>query len=187
MSELILDIYKNLSKHPKRLNHVIEVSNVAGAIGKHYNLNTKDLKLAGLIHDYAKYMDINFYQKFISANLLEEYKSDTYMYHAISASNYFKEKYQINDNIYHAVYNHVTGRANMSSYEKIIFISDSIYFNNKNKTNAKKLYLLALKDLDLAVLETIKLNQQSLKNKGLELSNLQLATLNYYKELTWKK
>lgn len=175
MKPIIKDIMKNLQNHPKRLFHVISVALTASAIAKHHGLNVEEAYLAGMMHDYSKHENIEFHKKWLSKELINEYSDSTYLYHALSAANYFKDKYNISDNLYQAVANHVYGMPNMDKLTQVLFISDSIYFNNFY------LYTKALKNLDNATFLVCEDNIKKIVKRGLVVAKEQKLTYNYYK------
>ncbi|HHX78295.1 MAG TPA: HD domain-containing protein [Acholeplasmataceae bacterium] len=172
------DVYKKLSKHPKRLFHVNSVALTAVSLAKIYQIDFKKTYIAAIMHDYAKYENDDFYNHYISEELINKYQTTKVLYHSIAAANYAKIHYNIDEDIYNAIYNHVFGRPNMSVLEKIIFVSDSIYFTGKDHTI--HLYDIALKDLNQAVIEAIRLTADSLNKRGLNLHLEQIETMNYY-------
>lgn len=179
---MIKDTMVKLSSNPYRLLHVISVANIAKSIAIKHDISlSDDAYIAGFIHDYAKLENINFHEKYISKEELEKNKNSDVVYHAISAANYFKDKYQINDNIYLSVRNHVFGRPNMTTLEKIIYVSDAIYLNGKK--NSKEIYKTAINNLDLAVNAASEKILADLKQRGYTPTKEQLETYKYYKEV----
>lgn len=174
------DVLKQLKTHSKRLMHVNYVALIAQTLAKAYKVSLEDAFIAGILHDYAKYEDDAFNKQYISSELLAKYANIKVHYHSIAAANYARTTYNINDNIYDAIYNHIFGRSKMSLLEKIIFVSDSIILTGKD--NTKDLYKLAFKDLDKALLYAINLTEESLKLRGLKPHKKQIDTKIYYQE-----
>lgn len=181
MKKIYKDVLNKLAKYPERLLHVITVARISESLAIIHKVDSNKAFLAGLMHDYAKYNENLFYEKYISSEDLLKYSNEQHLYHAISAANYFKMNYKIQDDLYDAIKNHVYGKIAMNPILKILFISDSIYLNGKN--NSRYLYKLATRDLDLAVVETIKSNERYLAKKNMQLAKKQIDTLNYYEEL----
>src|SRR5690554_6290964 len=109
------DIYKALSKNPKRLLHVINVALVSKAISLKYGFNEELSYLAGLMHDYSKHHEDSFHKEYMGDDLYIRLKDEKHLYHAVSAAEYFKKHYQIEDQLYYAVLNHVYGLPNMDN------------------------------------------------------------------------
>lgn len=182
MIKIEKDIYKALSNNPKRLLHVINVALVSKSISKKYNFDQDLSYLAGLMHDYSKHHSNTFHKEYIGEELFLKHQNATHLYHAISAAKYFKKHYQINDELYNAVKNHVYGMPDMDNLTKVLYIADSIYLNGKY--NTRKLYKLALNNLDEAVYEISKYNIKSVERKGNVVSDKQLQTMKYYEEVS---
>lgn len=181
MREIEKDVYQALSKNPQRLLHVINVAQVSKALSLKYGFDTNLSYLAGLMHDYSKHHNNSFHQNYIDKELYHELKEEQHLYHAISAANYFKKHYSIDNRLYNAIKNHVYGMADMDSLTKVLYIADSVYLNGKH--NTRKFYQLALKDLDKAVYEISKYNISNVKRKGQNVSVDQIKTMNFYKEV----
>lgn len=175
------DVYNTLNSHPKRLFHVNDVMLIASNLAIKYGANLDDTYIAALTHDYAKYGTDSFFKKYITIGDLESFLDNKVAYHGIAAANYMKIHYNINDDTYNAIYNHVFGRPKMSLLEKIVFISDSIYLNGPNNTGY--LYNIALEDLNKALIIALEISFKELKIKGLKPHKIQLDTYNYYKEV----
>lgn len=178
MIDLKIDLFNKLKNYPMRLFHVINVSLTAQSLALIYNVDLTDTLIAALMHDYAKYESMHFYKEHILEEDIVKYSETKVAYHSISAANYTKKTYNINDDVYNAIANHVFGRPNMSQLEKIIFISDSVVFNGLN--NTINLYELAVQNLDKAVLEAINLTRASLDARNLRPHKRQIETYDYY-------
>lgn len=175
MKAIIKDVMTNLNNEPKRLLHVIQTGLIAKAIAFHYGFDEKEAFLAGVMHDYSKHESISFHEKWLSKEDINKCKNQKYLYHAHSAANYFKSRYQINERLYRAIKNHVYGYPKMDKLTQILFISDSIYFNNF------KLYKEALLNLDEATYLVCLENSNNLVRRGMTVAKEQQLTYNYYK------
>lgn len=112
-----------------RYEHVLRVAELAKVIAKRYGVSEQDAEQAALYHDIAKCMD-----KETLRELLKETGADKRLFHfhhelwhgpvgAMIAEREFGVK---NPDVLNAVRYHTTGRAGMSSLEKVIFIADLI-------------------------------------------------------------
>lgn len=178
INKIKADVFKKLNQYHKRLFHVINVSLIAQSLAKIYDVSLEDTFIAAIMHDYAKYESMRFYKEYISLDDIIKYSETNVAYHSISAANYAKRTYNINDDIFNAISNHVFGRPNMSNLEKIIFVSDSI--NLTGKDNTSNLYEIAIKNLDKAVLEAINITRKSLELRNLRPHKRQIETYDYY-------
>ena len=114
----------------KRLKHSLSVSECAIKLSDIYRCDKEKVKIAGLVHDCAKYFTDEQIEdrvkKFnIQLDPLEE--NNIALSHSIVGSYVAKEVFNINDEeILSAIKYHTTGRENMSLLEKIIYMADLI-------------------------------------------------------------
>ena len=114
----------------RRLKHSMNVSQCAVKLSEIYSYDMEKAKLAGLIHDCAKYFNDDQVEdsikKFnIELDSLEE--NNIALSHSVIGSYVIQETFNIKDeDIINAVKYHTTGRENMSILEKIIYIADLI-------------------------------------------------------------
>lgn len=153
------DLSRLYEKKPHRLQHVFGVCETAKKLGKMHQVDLEKLEIAALLHDITKYYtteeNIKMIQKYYanSEEILEEF--NIHILHAFSARVVAREKYHVTDSdILDAIENHTIGRANMSIYEKIIFISDYIE-PNRTYESCVKTREIAFDNLDLAVYTAI--------------------------------
>lgn len=122
--------YLKTNLKPKRFNHSIGVRDTAVKLAKIYGEDVDKARIAGLIHDCAKYVGdeemINCYKN--HGNKLDEVeKNMPTILHGKVGSYVAKEIMGVYDNdILNAIAYHTTGRVNMSILEKIIYIADYI-------------------------------------------------------------
>lgn len=114
----------------KRVKHSIGVSNCAVKLSEIYNCDREKAKLAGLIHDCAKYFtneEIEYNVKKFNIDLDPLEENNRSLSHSIVGSYVIQDKFNIEDaDIINAVRYHTTGRENMSLLEKIIYMADLI-------------------------------------------------------------
>lgn len=114
----------------RRLQHSFNVSKCAVKLSKIYNCDEEKAKIAGLVHDCAKYFTDdqieNCIKKFnIELDSLEE--NNIALSHSVIGSYVAKEVFNIDDEeIINAIKYHTTGRENMSILEKVIYMADLI-------------------------------------------------------------
>lgn len=114
----------------RRLEHSINVSKCAVQLSKVYKCDEEKAKIAGIIHDCAKYFTDeqieDCVRKFnIELDPLEV--NNRSLSHSVIGSYVAKEVFNIDDEeIINAIKYHTTGRENMSLLEKIIYMADLI-------------------------------------------------------------
>lgn len=139
----------------KRLKHTINVVNEALKLAKRYNASEDKVKIAALLHDYAK--DITLED---SLELIKEYglklddiiMTSSELIHGPLGAKMVKDHFNIGDQeILNAIEFHTTGRANMSTVEKIVFLADFIE-PERDFDGIEKIRFKATVNLDKAVL-----------------------------------
>lgn len=125
----IIEKLKTMLK-PKRLEHSINVANCALKLSEIYNCDKEKAYLAGLIHDCAKYFtkeQVDFYVQKYNVKLDPLEIDNIALSHSVIGSFAIQDVFDIEDvDIINAVRYHTTGRENMSTLEKIIFMADMI-------------------------------------------------------------
>lgn len=156
-------IKKYLKKHltKERYQHTLGVAYTATAMAMKYNPDTtnsdfiKKAELAGLLHDCAKNMDNGKKIRICDKNNIS-YTSieaeNTFLLHGKVGAHIAKSKFGIeDDDILNAIIWHTTGRPEMSTLEKIIFIADYIEPSRKPIPDLDYIRKLAFEDLDMAM------------------------------------
>lgn len=114
----------------KRLKHSLSVSECAIKLSDIYRCDKEKAKIAGLVHDCAKYFtdeQIEDCVKKFNINLDPLEENNIALSHSIVGSYVAKEVFNINDEeILSAIKYHTTGRENMSLLEKLIYMADLI-------------------------------------------------------------
>ena len=114
----------------RRLKHSLNVSKCAVKLSEIYNCDKEKAKIAGLVHDCAKYFNDeqieDCIKKFnIELDPLEE--NNLALSHSVIGSYVAKEVFEIEDEeILDAIRYHTTGKANMTMLEQIIYLADFI-------------------------------------------------------------
>lgn len=169
----------------ERFNHTLGVIKMALYLNKIHNLNLNEekIKISALVHDYSKVYSTEILKKYI----LKEYSSDLELlnfpeiFHALIGDVIVKQELDIIDlEILDAVKYHTTGKANMSSLTKLIYLSD--YIEEGRKFNqASVIRELAYKSIDKAIFEMTKNTIEYLESKGFAVYSKTYETYNYYK------
>ncbi|MCI1882213.1 MAG: bis(5'-nucleosyl)-tetraphosphatase (symmetrical) YqeK [Sporolactobacillus sp.] len=114
----------------KRFRHSLGVSETAGELAERFGADPEKAKLAGMLHDIAKYFSDRQLAEMIRKRT--DYPDDCLNYsdklwHSPAGAIYVEETFGIVDpDILHAIRYHTTGRPQMSLLEKIIFLADYI-------------------------------------------------------------
>lgn len=124
---LIKDIREHLSDF--RYTHSLCVAESCVKLAEKYGEDQEKAYLAGIMHDVLKELpEDEMFAFFASHNteLSKLERNTPKLWHAMAGAVYLKEKYGFSDDIVSAVRFHTTGKENMSTLEKILFVADFI-------------------------------------------------------------
>ncbi|MDN5342901.1 bis(5'-nucleosyl)-tetraphosphatase (symmetrical) YqeK [Oceanotoga sp. DSM 15011] len=144
------EIEENLSE--RRLKHVYSVKDYIEKLSKIFSLDSKKCEIAALGHDIFREKNSN--------TLMEQakkYKLNLKMYeinyplllHGKIAALYLKEKYELDEEIYQAIYYHTSGCINSNDITKALVISDSAE-QTRDYKGVEELRKISEKSLDEA-------------------------------------
>ena len=158
--------------HPNRVAHVLGCRDTAVKMAAHWGVDTTDAARAGILHDITKVLDgplqltlCAAYDKILS-DFSRKYPKTL---HALTGSLVAEKIFGENEAVVEAICNHTTGRANMSTLEKIIYVAD--YMEPcRNFPGVEKLRELAYTDLDAALKLGLEMTLEHLANQGNEVS-----------------
>jgi predicted HD superfamily hydrolase involved in NAD metabolism len=138
---------------PNRYKHSIGVKDTALKLAEIYGVDREKAKIAGLLHDCAKCMDdakmLEIAIKY-GINIDYIFKNQPSLLHGPVGAYIAKEKFNIDDDIFKAIYYHTTGDINMDMLTKIIYISDYIEPSRKFP-GVEELRTLTFKNIDKAL------------------------------------
>lgn len=182
-------IKHNLSTNldPQRYEHTIGVTYTAASLCMQHSIDVNQGMLAGLLHDCAKrykqkeqYMLCKKYH--IELNDVEQCNGA--LIHAKLGAYLAEKEFRIkNQEIISAILFHTTGRPEMSTLEKIIYIADYIEPHRK-LPHIDDMRTLAFKDLDKTMYSLLLMSLEHLSEKKLPIDSMTIKTFNYYKEYT---
>jgi len=112
----------------KRFKHTLGVVDRAIEYAEIYNVKVEDAKIAAILHDIAKeYSDEKSYEilKKYGYELDDVEKGNHKLLHGKVGAMIAKYEYGLSDEITDAISFHTTGRANMTTLEKIIYLADA--------------------------------------------------------------
>lgn len=177
---------KNDEEMYERYEHSLNVSKMCVELIERLNLNIdKDkARLAGLIHDYAKFVTKDEYENLIleeglDTSLLDKPKK---IWHALIGRYVVEKELDIHDeDILSAIEFHTTGKDNMTPLEEVLFVSDYIEVGRVGITfeRARELAFVNIKRAICYILDnTIK----CVIDRGLPLDGLTTNAYRYYKK-----
>ena len=170
----------------KRFEHSIGVEYTAGTLAFLYGVDCERAMIAGLLHDCAKYVPndkkIRKCEKRGIAISECEYQNPELLHAKLSAV-YAKEKYGVADEeVLSAIACHTTGKPDMTTLEKIIYIADFIEPNRNMLSEMDIIRKEAYTDLDTCLLHILHNSMNHLCKKGSVVDPLTNETYKYYRE-----
>lgn len=163
---------KNLKRKlaPMRYEHSLSVSYTCMNLAMRYGCDLDKAELAGLLHDCGKrYSDDIILKKCLKHGLEvtdAEYRALPVL-HAKYGAWLAEHKYQITDReILDAIGCHTTGRPEMTTLDKILYIADYIEPRRYKAENLPKIRRLAYEDLDETMYAILAGTLDYLKKKG---------------------
>lgn len=171
----------------KRYVHTIGVAHTAACMAMRFSEDPYRAYLAGLLHDNAKCIDgdkkRSICQKY-GVEITTAEKANPDLLHAKAGSILAKEKYDIKDEeIISAIRFHTTGKPEMTTLEKIIYIADYIEINRKMQKNMEEVRTLAFADLDKCMCIILQGTIDYINQKGFAIDEITLQTYEYYRSI----
>ncbi len=156
---------------PNRVAHVLGCRDTAIELAKRWNADVTDAARAGLLHDITKALDGP-----LQLTLCREYgivldsfsEENPKTLHALTGSLVAERIFGENEQVVSAIRSHTTGKPDMTTLEKIIYVADYVEPNRKFP-GVEELRQLAYTNLDKALkkglettLELLRQNQQDI-------------------------
>lgn len=179
----------------KRYEHTLGVAYTAANLAMVHGVDAEKALIAGMLHDCAKCMSHHKQISLCKKNHMQlseiETEKHSPLLHAKAGSCLARKKYGVTDEeILQAISYHTTGRPNMSSLEKIIYIADYIepgrerakrsYADIQNLTEVRK---MAYHDLDETLCKILSDTLDYLSRKGGRIDSMTRKTYEYYCQL----
>lgn len=153
----------------ERFTHSMNVAKQAKILGKIYGEDTEKLYFAGVVHDICK--EISYEEQLKVINSGEIYFDKYVMtqqkiWHAVAGSVFIQKGLGVTDEqIIDAVRYHTTGKENMDTFSKIIYIAD-ITSEERDYPEVDVVRKLAKEDLDKAMLMSLEFTINKLMSLG---------------------
>lgn len=193
ITEQILTLRKQLKSKldPMRYEHSISVSFTCTALAMRYGTDIAQAELAGLMHDCAKrFTDSELIQKCQKHEvaLTEAEIKAPAVIHAKYGAYLAEHKYGIDDKeILSAIACHTTGKPNMTTLDKILYIADYIEPRRDKADNLPAMRYLAFQDLDETMYEILKGTLEYLEAKGNSIDPMTLQAFHYFRDVMKQK
>lgn len=169
---------------PERFEHSKNVAREAYKLATVYGENCEKAYYAGLLHDCAKNIDLDFQLKLISEfneyEIMENELSYPKVIHALCGPIIAKKEFGVDDKeILDAIRYHTLGNINMSKFDKILYIADLIS-SERNYKGIEILREIAYNNIDKAIVMSIDNTLSYLQGKRIQPDVLRLR--DYLKE-----
>ena len=173
-------IEKNLKE--SRITHTYNVMKEAERLCEIYGEDVELARIAALAHDMAKYIPRDEMNRYVREyGMPEHYIDNPNLAHSKIAGIMMEKDFGITDRrIIDAVCYHTTGRAGMSTLEKILFIADAIEPGRKYP-GVESIRRLAATNLDAACLESLNHTLEFLEGKGVYIDPDTLAARDFFR------
>ena len=118
----------------ERLLHSLGCAQEASSLAEKFGLDSKKAYIAGLLHDCAKCLSKEkLFEIGSHLDLVEGEDTNSKIIHAPVSAYLAKEEFGIGDEeILSAIRWHTLGRADMTEFEKILFLADKIEPNTRD-------------------------------------------------------
>ena len=155
-----------------RVAHVLGCRDTAMDLAKRWGADITDAGRAGLLHDITKALDGP-----LQLTLCEEYgtilgefsKHNPKTLHSLTGSLVADRIFGENKQVVDAICSHTTGKADMNTLEKILYVADYME-PNRDFPGVEKLRHLAYTDLDRALKTGLEMTLEMLKKNNQEIS-----------------
>ncbi|MGJ9381667.1 bis(5'-nucleosyl)-tetraphosphatase (symmetrical) YqeK [Salipaludibacillus sp. CF4.18] len=155
---------------PRRYEHTVRVTEEATRLVGIYGGNLEKIRLAAILHDYAKHRPIIEMRRKVQTcdklpNAMLDYGDE--ILHSFVGAVFIEEELFITDEtILSCIRSHTTGKVSMSLEEKIVFLADYIE-PGRTFRQAEEVRKISDENLDLACLTALGNTIQYLSNKQL--------------------
>lgn len=154
-------------KH-KRIPHVLGTEQEAIRLAERYGADVEKARIAALLHDCTKKLDMEQQlalceQYHITLDPLEQ--KALKLLHAKTGAEIARDVYGVDDEIYHAIWYHTTGRANMTLLEKIMYLADYME-PSRDFPGVDKLRKVCYEDLNRGLLLGLEMTVEEMTSMG---------------------
>ena len=114
---------------PKRMPHVLGTEQEAAFLAEKYGADVTAARIAALLHDCTKKLDLPQQLslcRHYAIPLDEMERNYLKLLHSKTGAAVARDRFDVSDEIYNAIFYHTTGKADMTLLEKIIYLADYI-------------------------------------------------------------
>lgn len=166
-----------------RRAHVLGTEETAALLARRWGVDEETARRAALLHDCTKQLSGEQHEAIIrqyNIRLDPAEAGEVKLYHAITGAAVARHVFGVSKEIESAIRWHTTGKANMTTLEKIIYLADYIE-PNRDFCDLTQMRELAVRDLDAAMLLGLEMSIESLENRGVEVNSYSVQARDYLK------
>ena len=167
----------------RRIAHVLGTEGTAAALACRWREDEQAARRAALLHDCTKKLDREQHMALCrqyGIALDPEERQEEKLLHAITGAAVAEHMFGESEAVVSAIRWHTTGRAAMTTLEKIIYLADYIE-PTRDFGGLTELRALAFQDLDRAVLLGLKMAVHDLKKRGVAVHSNRVRARDYLK------
>lgn len=179
LSEISLSLH-----NPKRVPHVIGCSNTAQELAEQYGENSDDARRAGILHDITKALNADEQLKLCDVYdiILDNFdRNHPKLLHAKTGAVIAGRVFGENPIVCEAINWHTTGKADMSTLQKIIYLADYME-PNRDFDGVEELRRLVRSNLDDALYLGLQMTMEQLRKKKQDVGPNSLAAIRFLEE-----
>lgn len=169
---------------PKRVAHVLGCSETAALLAEKFGADVTDARRAGILHDITKALNSQE-QLNLCANygmiLTQFQRENPKLLHAKTGAAVAERIFGENPAVCEAICWHTTGKANMTTLEKIIYLADYME-PNRDFDGVEELRRRSYADLDDAMYHGLAMTAGQLRSRGSEIDEHTLSAMRFYEE-----
>ncbi len=174
--------------NPNRVKHTIGCRDTAAELAKIWGADETDAARAGMLHDITKalppQLQLHLCRSYGVA--LDDFSNNNpKTLHALTGSLVAQRVFGEKDAVVAAIASHTTGKANMNTLEKIIYVADYME-PNRDFPGVEALRQLAHTNLDEALQLGLEMTLGLLEEQGREISPGSREAIEYIKTVTGK-
>ena len=166
---------------PQRVRHVLGCRDTAAELARIWGADETDAARAGMLHDVTKALDGPLQLTLCGAYdiMLDEFSSkNPKTLHALTGSLVADRIFGENKAVVDAICSHTTGKGNMNTLEKIIYVADYME-PNRDFPGVEELRYLAHTNLDKALKLGLEMTLAVLHERGSDISPESAEALRY--------
>ena len=154
---------------PKRVAHVLGVEREAVRLARRWGVSGEDAAEAAICHDITKKLDradqLRLCGKY--AIITDDYERNSEkLLHAKTGAAFAGELFGLSDAVKDAIRWHTTGRAGMTTLEKITYLADYIEPNRAGFAGLEELRRTCYEDLDAAMELASRMSIDEIQSRG---------------------